>query len=86
MVDDAKAHHLVGRRKFLLDDREMPVAIANDETGKLCWSLAMPRDLFRCYTGRVELQRKSLQIRPSLTVRQITQTQPLKPFEADLNA
>jgi hypothetical protein len=38
MVDDAKAHHLVGRRKFLLDDREMPVAIANDETGKLCWS------------------------------------------------
>jgi len=27
MVDDAKAHHLVGTRKFLLDDREMPVAI-----------------------------------------------------------
>ena len=42
MVDDAKAHHLVGTqhrvRKFLFDDREITVAIANDETGELRWS------------------------------------------------
>ena len=49
---------------------EISVAIANDETGEASLELAHAKGPFSVpCAGSIGLQRKSLQIRPSLTVR-----------------